>query len=193
MKTVGEQFTESIFKEINGTFNNIMGKRSVVDEVSVNFKAVCPDHKEHEPAYCLCGVNEEKKENLENPNGKKKDRAIESIFCNGCGTWYHSECVNKVSKPKRKSKKVTVEESYFNCPTCVALQEMCKNPGKFMKELSSKIALREKMGRGGKNFIQERLNHVLKRDFVQFNMYVIALKSLKNNLKLLSLDNIRYW
>ena len=34
---------------------------------------------------------------------------------------------------------------------------------------------------------------MLKRDFIQFNDYMITLKALEENLDNLSLDNIRYW
>jgi hypothetical protein len=202
LESIAVNFKDSIFKEINGHFNNIIGKRSVVDEVSINFKAVSPGSKEGEPAYCLCGINEEKKENLSGTESDKmkakgENQGITSIFCNYCCTWYHHECVGYRPPNKRDSKKVPKNdkgsEDFYACPKCLALHDMCDNPVKFMNKLEIDISRRAKLGRGGKNFIHQRLNHVLKRDFIQFNDYMIALRALTRNLDHLTLDNIRYW
>lgn len=32
-----------------------------MEELCIEYRAFCPNHKEEEPSYCLCGVNEEKK------------------------------------------------------------------------------------------------------------------------------------
>ncbi len=61
-----------------------------------------------------------------------------------------------------------------------------------MNKLEQEIANREKTGRG-KNFIHERLNHILKRDFIQFNDYMICLEALEQKFDNLSLDNIKYF
>ncbi len=105
MTSISDSFTDSIFKEINGVVCNIFGKRSVMDEMSITFKAFCPKHKENQAAYCLCGINEEKKLSLEEEvevkpklGGQKQivegKAEINSVYCNMCCTWYHAECVD---------------------------------------------------------------------------------------------------
>jgi hypothetical protein len=127
MHSIGCKFTESVMKEVNGTFHNIIGKRSVVDEVSIHFKAVCPAHKEKEAAYCLCGVNEEKKESLDigtDKNGQAGQGSdankIDSVYCNTCCTWYHRECVDFRQTKSRRSKHAKATD-FYSCPKCRAL------------------------------------------------------------------------
>jgi len=64
--------------------------------------AVCPNHKEDEPSYCLCGVNEEKKSIFDDQEKMKAEGQIDAIYCNNCNTWYHQNCVN-YNQPNRRN------------------------------------------------------------------------------------------
>jgi hypothetical protein len=43
---------------------------------------------------------------------------------------------------------------------------MCNDPMKFMKVFHSDMNIRKNHSRGNSNFLHERMNHVLKRDFI---------------------------
>lgn len=82
-------YKDDIIFEINQETINIYGKKSVIEDICIEYRAVCPNHKEDEPSYCLCGVNEEKKSIFDDQEKMKAEGQIDAIYCNNCNTWYH--------------------------------------------------------------------------------------------------------
>lgn len=188
------EYEESVISEINGDSTYLFGKKSVFEEICIEYRAFCPNHKEEEPSYCLCGVNEEKKSVLDEQDKMKAEGQLEvfSIYCNNCNTWYHQSCVNYI-EPSKRTQDRHGKNNFYSCPKCCALEQMCSDPAKFMRFFESEVYSRKKLARGNSNFLHERMNHILKRDFVHIVDYMIAMKSIARGMNELSFENIRYW
>lgn len=62
-----------------------------------------------------------------------------------------------------------------------------------MRNFESEVFTRKRLSRGNSNFLHERMNHVLKRDFIQLVDYMVIVRSIAQGMQSLTYESIKYW